>query len=416
MDLAILSRSHVRRARRIFSRRFLKRIRFEAVWRSEEIVLQWLWFIFNVDPERIGYGQGPLTWLRQSKHKKLRRKVHVCFLEYNPRGRKRKFGKLTAFWINERSLVCSASVNEGIEDADIVWVYSQDPITPGTRRQLLQSLARAKADTAIINHPDAYNSYHEGRVFKKLAEGGVRVPRTEFADENIGKTWVVYKAEGQHGASNLLSKYAGPRAGYRAFEFVASRNSDGLHTIYRAFYIAGIVSPTISMSSKHWNVHPRTMCRLEYAFDMTTLEARQVRLIAKTLGLEYFAVDYLRSERDGLPVFTDINIYPNVTFSVAPIEVKLVRFIANRLGLKDFPADYLRREHDDRLVLLDMRTYPKSYPAISLSESGRKLGYYGRWLTFDRFQPLGIAEQSGCPFWATFDEAMSSFFDRERTT
>ena len=94
----------------------------KAVWRVKDIAVQWLWFAFPVKEEKVGYDKGLLTWLRLVKHKRLKRRIHICFLDIYPgRG---KFGRFTAFWINERSRLCSASVNERIEDADIVWIYS----------------------------------------------------------------------------------------------------------------------------------------------------------------------------------------------------------------------------------------------------------------------------------------------------
>lgn len=320
-------------------------------------MLQWLWFVSNVEPGRIGYGQGPLTRVRQRRHRQLRRAVHICLLEYQPKAL-REFGELTAFWINERSRVCSASLNEGIEDADVVWVYSQDPLSPHVRRRLLETLKKARAGTPVINHPDVYNSYHEERVFEALAEAGVSVPRTEFTRDDMHETWVVYKAEGRHLAPKYLSRYTGPVAGYRAFEFVDSRDSDGRYERYRAFYVVGVVRPSKAMFSQHWNVYTKNMSHLEYTFEMTSAEVGQVRLIAETLGLQYFAVDYVRRKRDGRPVFIDINVYPT---------------------------------------------------PYSLKESGREPGYYGRWHTFDTRERLGIPEPLGRPIWDIFDEALLSF-------
>ena len=397
------------KAKKALSKSFLKRLRDAALWRAETMLVQCLWFALDVEPVRIGHGPGPLTWLKQKKHKKLRRKIHVCLLEHNPKGRNWKFGELIVFWINERSRVCSASLNERVEDADIVWVCSQDPLSPGIKSKLLRDLQKARAATPVINHPDAYDSYHEERAFEKLAKAGVSVPRTEFTGDDVGKTWVVYKAEGKHSAPKYMSRYSGFKAGHRVFEFVDSRDSNGLYSKYRAFYVVGSVHPNIVMFSKHWNVYIHTASRLEYTFRMTPIETEQVRLIAKTLGLQYFAVDYLRRARDGRPVVTDINVYPDVAFLITPIEVKPIRSIAKALGLRYFATDYLRREQDGRLVYLDVSAYPKSYPAMSLRESNEKLGYYGRWLTFDRLELLGIPDLSERPFWDTFDEAMLRF-------
>ena len=105
---------------------------------------------------------------------------------------------------------------------------------------------------------------------------------------------------------------------------------------------------------------------------MTSHEADQIRLIAKTLGLQYFAVDYLRREADDLPVFVDMNVYPDII--------------------------------------------------SKLRELGRKLGYYGRWHTLDtdaqwlsmtlRHTERAQRAESG-PFWNVFDEAMLTFLQKE---
>ena len=89
---------------------------------------------------------------------------------------------------------------------------------------------------------------------------------------------------------------------------------------------------------------------------MTPGETDQIRLIAKTLGLGYFAVDYLRRREDDSPVFVDINVYP------------AVRSKARR--------------------------------------AGRELGYYGSWHVFDNKQLLGLSER---PDWDVFDSAMMAF-------
>jgi hypothetical protein len=341
-----------------------------AVRRVEDAVVQWLWFVLPVNPERVGYGEGPLTWLRQRKHKKFRRRIHICLLDYRPEGGRQS--KFTEFWINERSRVCSASMNERIEDADVVWVYCKDPIPPSKKGGMLRALKRARPGIPIINHPEVYNSYHEERAFKALAEAGVSVPRLEFADEDVGKTLVVYKTEGRHGhAPKFMSEYKGPRAGYRAFEFVNSRGPDGLYRRYRAYYLLGAIYPSLLRCSGNWNVYSQTAERTG-TFTMTSNEVDQICLIAKTLDLQYFAVDYLRRKGDDSPVFVDVNVYPDVI--------------------------------------------------SKLKEVSRKLGYYGRWHTLDTdAQWLSLnteihqaaSETSERPFWEVFDEAVLSFLQKK---
>ena len=88
---------------------------------------------------------------------------------------------------------------------------------------------------------------------------------------------------------------------------------------------------------------------------MTPLEIESLRIIAGTLNLQYFAVDYLRRGSDNFPFFTDINVYP-------------------------LPIDF--------------------------TETAREFGYFGRWHILDNRLRLGMPEPLGRPFWKQFDEAM----------
>ncbi len=331
----------------------------KALWRVKDSFLQWFWFITAVDKRRIGYDRGLLTLLRVAGHRRSRKRIRLCLLDLHPR--RGKFGRFMSFWINENSSVCSASVNEGIEDADAVWIYSQDPLPLETKREIREILRKKKPEAPVMNHPDSYNSYHEEICFDRLRAAGVSVPRSDFSDADIGRTYAVYKVLGKHGASKFLGPYRGRIEGYRAFEFCDSRTSDGMFRKYRAFYILGNVIPYHLVFSDCWNVHRETRKRTEYNFDITEREAGSVRLIARTLKIEYFAVDFIRRSQDDLPVFTDINVYP------LPIE---------------------------------------------LTETGRELGYFGRWMVLDTRPRLGLPEPHGRSFWSIFDEAMKAFVAR----
>jgi hypothetical protein len=323
----------------------------KAIWRLKDNIVQWLWFLFNVKKDFIGYDKGLLTLQRESRHRRLRRRVHISLLEVYPK----KFGRFTAFWINERSSVCSVSLNERIRDADVVWVYSQDPLPPESKKELLAMLKNTKPGIPVINHPDVYNSYHEEHVFESLQKAGVSVPRSTFTRHDIGNTHVIYKVKGKHGSSKFLSLYRGPIEGFRPFEFVDSRGPDGLYRKYRAFFVLGIVCPNHIAFGDQWNVHRETRKRTQYTFDMTPLEIESLRTIAGTLNLQYFSVDYLRRGSDNFPVFTDINVYP-------------------------LPIDF--------------------------TETAREFGYFSRWHILDNRLRLGMPEPSGRPFWKQFDEVM----------
>lgn len=328
----------------------------KALWRMGDSFVQWLWFLTTVRKDHIGYDRGLLTWLRVARHRKLRKRIHICLLDLQPRGG--KFGRFTSFWINERSAICSASVNERIEDADVVWTYSQDPLSEAAKREIHEILRRKKPETPVINRYDSYNAYHEDTCFKRLRDAGVSVPRSEFSDSDIGRTLVVYKVAGKHGSSKFLSLYRGPIEGYRPFEFWDSRASEGMYRKYRVFYILGNVIPYHFLLSDYWNVHRETRRRTEYIFDITECEIRSIRLVAQTLGLEFFAVDFIRKSHDDSPVFTDINVYP-------------------------LP--------------------------IAHTETARERGYFGRWTVFDTHYRLGLPEPNGDSFWSAFDAAMMTF-------
>jgi len=67
-----------------------------------------VWFLSPIPVDRMGYGQGLLTWIRLNKHRRLRRKVHIALLDPS---KKPRFGPLQAFWIKQNCSLCSASLN-----------------------------------------------------------------------------------------------------------------------------------------------------------------------------------------------------------------------------------------------------------------------------------------------------------------
>ncbi len=319
---------------------------------------QWAWFLRGIDPARVGYGWGPLTWWRQRRHRCLDRPVHICLLQPPGAG---VFGRVTAFWINERSSCCRASVNEGLERADVVWTYCQDPLSEELKGRLRAELRRARPGARVINHPDSYNCYHEPGVFSELARAGVSVPRTEFTEADVGRTMVVYKKLGAHTASKALAPYDGPRPGHRAFEFVDCREVDGCCRRYRSYYVAGVVWPTVAFFGREWNIYSRTAQGFDYSFTLTPAEERCLRLIAETLDIQFFAADHVRRREDGAPVFLDINIYPSVVAIFKPV---------------GRPRDY------------------------------------GLWHAFDSRERFGGTQPAGAPFRERFDQAMLALVGR----
>lgn len=329
------------------------------VWRRlthAERFTQNLWFLAGIPAERVGYGRGWLTAHRLKRHRRLERPIRIALLEYHTA--EPRFGPLTAYWINERSRICAAAVNEGIERADVLWIYSQDPLTAGVRERLQAAVARARTGARIINAPERYNAYHDADCFERLEAAGVSVPDSRFNETDLGRTPVVYKLSGRHSAPKTVEPWNGLRPGYQAFRFIDGRDADGMYRRYRAFYLVGAVRPSKLMICDHWNVCLNNHPRLEYGFEMTSDEIRQVRKIARALGLDYFAVDYLRRREDERPFFTDINIYPTIN---------------------------------------------------SLPTTGFGRGYHGKWHTFDTRPRLGIPEPGGRPFAEVFDDALRLF-------
>ena len=328
---------------------------------SAEAFTQNLWFLAPMTPDHIGYGRGLLTASRLRRHRQLRRQIHITLLEFH--AGKPRFGPLTTFWINERSRLCSASLNERVEEADVVWIYTQDPVTAELHERLLKAIGKARPGARIINHPDVYNAYHQDHCFQHLAAAGVNVPEDIFSERDFGRTKVVYKTQGCQGAPKTLVDFEGPKRGFKAFRFIDSRGADGHYRRYRVDYIAGIVRVGTLMLCDHWNVCLKHDPHLEFTFAMTAEEVRQIRQIARALGLDYFAVDYLRQSGDDKPFFTDVNVYPAIT---------------------------------------------------SLATTARHLGYHGAWHTFDARGRLGIEEPGGRPFHEIFDEGMLHFVSGKR--
>lgn len=331
----------------------------DLMHRLRDRSLQWSWFLQGVPADRIGFGRGPLTWLRSAAHRRRSREFRICLLE--PEG---WFGPLTAWAINQNSKRCHAVVNGDIASADVIWVYSQDPLSAEGRASLDRAIkACARPDAAIVNAPAAYNAYHAPDAFDRLAEAGVRVPRHALTDADRGKLQVVYKPNGRHGGGKCRETYDGPRQGMTAFEFLDCRQPDGMYRRYRAHYIMGTVRPSEAFVSSDWNVCGDTAERIEYFFEMSNEEADQVRTIADVLGLQYFAVDFIRRPSDGMAVFTDVNVYPTI----------------------QSPRERVRSRKD-----------------------------FGGWHTFDARRRMGVPEPGGRSVWEEFDAAVAHLVEQKR--
>lgn len=304
----------------------------------------------GVPPGRIGYGSGPLTALRRARHRRLRRTLTICLLDYGPT--QAPLAPAQAFWINQRSGIWRAVVNDP-EGADLVWVFCEDPLTPPVRASLATTLAGLPVQTPILNRLETYDAYHRDDCFPRLAAAGVRVPRSTFGPADLGRTRVVYKASGTQGGAKEVAGYDGPRPGYRAFSFEDGRGADGRTRRYRAVFLAGAVLSETVIVSEHWEARLSTLVEAELTYELTPHEVAQVRLIAQVLGLDYFAVDFLRRRGDALPVFVDVNVYPT-----------------NQLG-------------------------------------GWVAGDHGQWHFFDLPERLGRPWPGGRPYWDVADESLA---------
>ena len=315
------------------------------------------WLLTGTPPSRIGFSPGPLTDLRKARHAAGlaagTRPLRLCLLEHDTSTM--YFAEPTAFWINQRSRVCWAERNGPPERANLVWVFTQDPLTPQVRDWLEERLSRVRPGVRVLNPPDVYDAYHDPQCFPRLARAGVRVPRTDLRPDDVGVTQVVYKAVGEQAARKEMCAYDGPRPGYRAAVAYDSRGADGRYRRYRAFVLGDLVLPEDVILADHWNASLRHLVTVERNYAMPAFEREQLLLLADTLGLDAVCVDYLRERDGGAPVFHDVNVYPTVVGA----------------WQGDMPA-----------------------------------GDKGRWHVFDNCARLGLRPPGGRPVWAQVDEAL----------
>ena len=226
-------------------------------------------------PSRIGFSPGPLTDLRKARHALgaalQTRPLRLCLLEHDTSTM--YFAEPTAFWINQRSRVCWAQRNLAPERADLVWVFTQDPLTAEVRAWLDAQLRRVRPGVRVLNPPAVYDAYHEPDCFPRLARAGVRVPRTELGPADVGVTPAVYKAVGEQAARKELCVYDGPRPGFRAAVAHDSRGADGRYRRYRAFVLGDLVLPEDVIVADHWNASLRHLVTVERNYALPELRA-----------------------------------------------------------------------------------------------------------------------------------------------
>jgi hypothetical protein len=315
------------------------------------------WLLTGTPPGRIGFSPGPLTDLRTARHAVGRaartRPLRLSLLEHDTSTM--YFAEPTAFWINQRSRVCWAERNGPPERADLVWVFTQDPLGPEVRDWLDGQLRRVRPGVRVLNLPSVYDAYHDPDCFSRLARAGVRVPRTDLGPADVGVTTVVYKAVGEQAARKEQCRYDGPRPGFRAAVAHDSRGPDGRYRRYRAFVLGDLVLPEDVLVADHWNASLRHLVTVERNFTLTEFERAQLRLLTATLGLDFACVDYLRERDGGAPVFHDVNVYPTV---------------------------------------------------VGAWQGDMPPGDRGRWHVFDNCARLGLPPPGGRPVWQQVDEEL----------
>ncbi len=301
-------------------------------------------------PSRVGWGPQPHTALREVRHRVRRRRgarLRLCLLEL-PHDRP-PIGSAHAFWLNERSRVFDVVRNGAPERADVVWLFSQDPLGPRVRERLAARLAQLPAGVPVLNPPATYDAYHDLDAFARLEATGVSVPRTRFGPDDEGRTAVVFKALDEQPATKFVQPWRGPLPGFRPFALEDGRDADGLSWRYRAYYVAGEVLSGDAVASRGWEARAEHQVAVDLAPDLPAHEREQIALLASTLGLDAFAVDYLRRRSDGAPVFVDVNVFPSVLIAGAVSRAHGLRGgvhvweVADRLGRPDPGRPHWRR-------------------------------------------------------------------------
>ena len=313
------------------------------------------WLARGVPPGRIGWGPGPLTALRTARHRvrPSRGRLRVCLLELPHAGP--PIARAHAFWMNERSRACTVRVNRGAEAADVVWVLSQDPLRPAGRRALEAVLARVPAHVAVVNPPASYDAAHADDAFARLEAAGVRVPRTRFGPQDEGVTPVVYKARDEQPSRKFLAPWRGPVPGFRPFAFEDGRDGQGQAWRFRAYHLLGEVLSGDALASARWEARAETLELVDVAAELPSHERDAITRLARTLGLDFFAVDYLRRAADGEAVFLDVNPFPDVLMAERVTRPRGLRGgwhvweVADRFGRPDPGRPHWRRV-DEALV------------------------------------------------------------------
>jgi hypothetical protein len=274
---------------------------------AEDFLVQQLWWVLGTDERQLAFHKrGLWTHRRQRQHLALEREVHVGLLSGGTRFP--NIIDLNAFWMNERCTRCRFSVDPTPGTADVLWVFSQDPLTDTANAAIAAAQAVAKPGTRLLNAPAAHDFYHRPDAFQRLAAASIPVPQSVFSDADKGRP-VLWKPVGGQSKVRGPEPYAGPVPGWRPFEFVDTSGPDGSFGRYRAFYVFGAVYPGSRLVSRQPIVRLGVSFASDLNWQLSAAEIAGVKAIARESGLDFFATDYLRRQ-DGTPVFTDINAFP----------------------------------------------------------------------------------------------------------
>ncbi len=272
------------------------------------LLAQSFWWLFPFDREQFGFARhGLFTRVKARQHRRTRRRHHVGLLTGGTRFP--NIIDLHLFWLNEKSTEIRFSQNPDPASVDALWIYAQDPLTPAARAGIDGIVAGAPPGTRIINRPAAYDFFHRGDAFARLAAAGVPVPRWQFGAGDTGLP-VMWKGLGTQFSTFGPEPYAGEKEGHAAYEFIDTRGADGLYGRYRAFYLLGEVFLSSAFRSRSPIVRYDNAVAIDRDWRMSDDLVRHVRTIAEISGLDFFAADFIRRNDEGAPIFTDINVFP----------------------------------------------------------------------------------------------------------
>lgn len=273
-----------------------------------DVLGQYAWWLAGLDPSSIGFDErGLLTRLRMRRHRTSRRRFHVGLLTGGTRFP--NIVDLHLFWLNERCPNVRFSRDGVGGEADMLWVYSQDPLTAAASQDIAERIAAARRGIRVVNAPAAYDFFHREDSFERLERAAVPVPKWRFGPEDEGRP-VMWKATGRQSSTIGPEPYDGERPGWQPLEFIDTRGADGLHGRYRVFFLLGEIFLASAFRSRSPIVRYKNAVKIDRTWQAGEDLYAPVRALATVSGLDFFAADFVRRGDRGPPVFTDVNVFP----------------------------------------------------------------------------------------------------------